>query len=297
VIIRFIGHGQHFDDEHADRFIILDDEYGLAGAQGRLAKRRLVDVRSRHAATAARQEELHGRAPAFDAVDADVSAGLLDEAVDHRQPKTGTLADRLGGEEGIERLGDDARRHADAVVAHADPHIIAGAQRFLVRGIGLIERRSTGRDGQRAARRHCVACVDGEVEQCVLELIGIRHRRPDVHVRRDRQRDLFAHCLTQEIFRRRDERVDVHRLRIERLAPREGEQSMGQPRRPLGRRGGAVHEAFEVGDTAVVETAPHHVERADDAGQDVVEVMREAAGELADGFHLLRLAELLLGQP
>ena len=37
----------------------------------------------------------------------------------------------------------------------------------------------------------------------------------------------------------------------------------------------------------------HHVEAADDAGQQVVEVVRQAAGELADGLHLLRLEELL----
>ena len=35
------------------------------------------------------------------------------------------------------------------------------------------------------------------------------------------------------------------------------------------------------------------VEIADDHGQQIVEVMRHAAGELADGFHLLRLGELL----
>ena len=36
----------------------------------------------------------------------------------------------------------------------------------------------------------------------------------------------------------------------------------------------------------------HHV--AGDAGQDVVEVVRDAAGQLADRFHLLRLAQLAL---
>ena len=33
---------------------------------------------------------------------------------------------------------------------------------------------------------------------------------------------------------------------------------------------------------------------ADDHGQEVVEVVRDAAGELADGFHLLRLPDLRL---
>ena len=36
-------------------------------------------------------------------------------------------------------------------------------------------------------------------------------------------------------------------------------------------------------------------DRAGDDGEDVVEVVRDAAGELADGLHLLRLPQLLLG--
>ena len=32
-------------------------------------------------------------------------------------------------------------------------------------------------------------------------------------------------------------------------------------------------------------------------GEDVVEIVRDAAGELADGLHLLRLAQLLLQPP
>ena len=36
-----------------------------------------------------------------------------------------------------------------------------------------------------------------------------------------------------------------------------------------------------------------HVRVADDRGEQVVEVVRDAAGEPADRFHLLRLAELL----
>src|SRR3712207_7344320 len=35
----------------------------------------------------------------------------------------------------------------------------------------------------------------------------------------------------------------------------------------------------------------HEVERTDDAGEQVVEVVRDAAGELADRLHLLRLAQ------
>ena len=50
----------------------------------------------------ARQVDLDGRAVAFLAVDLDVAAGLLDEAVHHAEAEAGALADLLGGEEGLE---------------------------------------------------------------------------------------------------------------------------------------------------------------------------------------------------
>ena len=44
------------------------------------------------------------------------------------------------------------------------------------------------------------------------------------------------------------------------------------------------------------ELALQGVEVADDDGQQVVEIVRDAAGELADGLHLLRLAQRFLGR-
>ena len=66
-------------------------------------------------------------------------------------------------------------------------------------------------------------------------------------------------------------------------------------------RRGALHRALrrqqipiEVGGPALRHAHLHHLQAAADAGQQIVEVVREAAGQLADGFHLLRLAKLLL---
>jgi hypothetical protein len=53
----------------------------------------------------ARQEQADGRADALLALDLDVAARLLDEAIDHRQAKARALPQRLGRVEGIEDLG------------------------------------------------------------------------------------------------------------------------------------------------------------------------------------------------
>ena len=60
----------------------------------------------------ARQIELDGGAVSGLAVDRDVSAGLLDEAVDLAQSESGALTGRLGGEERVDGARDHVRRHA-----------------------------------------------------------------------------------------------------------------------------------------------------------------------------------------
>ncbi len=56
----------------------------------------------------------------------DIAAGLLDDAIDRRQPEAGALADLLGREERLEDLFDDVGRNADAGIAHLDQHIVGG---------------------------------------------------------------------------------------------------------------------------------------------------------------------------
>jgi hypothetical protein len=74
----------------------------------------------------ARQEEMDGRAEALLALDLDVAARLLDEAIDHRQAKARALPQRLGRKEGIEDLAQHIGRHAHARVGDADLDIVAG---------------------------------------------------------------------------------------------------------------------------------------------------------------------------
>jgi len=70
---------------------------------------------------------------------------------------------------------------------------------------------------------------------------------------------------------------------------------MRQRRRALGRGGRSIHEAQDVVVTACGHAATDDAEGTRDPGQEVVEVVGDAAGQLADGVHLLALAQLLLG--
>src|SRR3546814_1088826 len=79
--------------------------------------------------------------------DADAAAVGAHHAVADREADAGALADRLGGEEGIEDARADFGRHAGAAVAHGDAHLPAGCPlgRSLGREIGSGEDRKSTR--------------------------------------------------------------------------------------------------------------------------------------------------------
>ena len=75
-----------------------------------------------------------------------------------------------------------------------------------------------------------------------------------------------------------------YKLWIERLPAREGEQAVSQGSRALRRCHGGVDVTLELPRPALADSALHQVERADDAGQEIVEVMSEPAGELTRAY-------------
>src|SRR5574338_214435 len=60
------------------------------------------------------------------ASDAHAAARLLDEAIHHGQAQAAAHAELLGGEEGLENVGQNAPVHAGAIVADGDLHVVAG---------------------------------------------------------------------------------------------------------------------------------------------------------------------------
>ena len=86
--------------------------------------------------------------------------------------------------------------------------------------------------------------------------------------------------------------IDVERDRLEDLLAAEGEQLARQRRRAIGGVQDLVHLR---GHRRVrLDAVRHQLGIAADRGQQVVEVVRDAAGEPADRLHLLGLAQLIL---
>ena len=106
------------------------------------------------------------------------------------------------------------------------------------------------------------------------------------------QVDVLAQQAPQHLLEIAGERVQVEDVRLQHLSPAEGEELPCQARGAIGgieyllniRRVGAFTR----------QVGHHHRAVARDDGEKVVEVVGDATGELANGFHLLRLLQLRL---
>ena len=227
------------------------------------------------------------------AFDRHVPAGLAHEAVDLAQPEPGAGPALLGGEERVERLIDHLGGHASAGVANGDEHILAGHEAGPG-GLRLVQHGVGGLDDELAAIRHGIARVDHEVEHRVLELVAVGVGLPQFVGQNGLEPDRLAEAAPQKLRHAGHQLVGVELRRRERLLAGKGEQLLDQ-------RGGApaallgARQIFFDFDVALGEAPRREIEAADDNGEHVVEVVRDAAGQLTDRFHLAGLAQRLLG--
>ena len=228
-------------------------------------------------------------------IDLHVPARLLDEAVDHREPEARALALRLGGEERLEDLLDQLRRHAASGVGDGEHHVAAGRHLLVAAGVVVVEEGVGELDGELAAARHRVAGVDREIEHRGLDLDRIDESVPEPAGEHGLDLDRLADCAAHHVVHAGDEPAHIDDLGLERLTAPEGEQLLGELRPARHARHGVRHAALGA---LVADDVPG--EQLQVSGHDleqVVEVVRDAAGELADRLEFLSLGEFRLGAP
>ena len=145
---------------------------------------------------------------------------------------------------------------------------------------------------QFAAFGHGVARIDREIQNRVLELGLIDQCLPEARRRFHMDFDRLAEAALQQIEHPDQHAVGVRRLGLESLLPGERKQAVGEldpahdridrPARPVG--------ILRV----VLEVVGDQFEIAEDRGQKIIEIVRDTAGQLTDGFHFLRLAQRFL---
>jgi len=132
--------------------------------------------------------------------------------------------------------------------------------------------------------------VQGQVEHGALHLSRVGQSVPQTPGDNRLHLDALADRAAEHLGHVGDLPTKVHHLGLQGLAPREGEQLAGQ----LGGAVGAVQGVLDpLLAFAVLHVAGDQLEIAADDLQDVVEVVRHPAGQVAHRFHALRPAPAL----
>src|ERR1019366_1610224 len=121
---------------------------------------------------------------------------------------------------------------------------------------------------------------------------GIGLDQPELRAEVGFQQNILVDEPLQHALGAADQGVEIERARAADLAPSEGEQLLGEGGRAFAGAADFLNRrSLGIVCRKVVE---EHVAVAVDDGQQVVEVVGDAAGEASDGLHFLRLQQLLL---
>ncbi|MFZ0209430.1 MAG: hypothetical protein WAL59_25525 [Roseiarcus sp.] len=146
-------------------------------------------------------------------------------------------------------------------------------------------------DRKRAAIGHRVASIDGEVQESVLELIRIATHEPEGLFDRNIHSDGIADRPAEQFLYCPNQRADIDRPRIHGLSTRKSQEPVCQSSCAIRRRRGAVEESVEIANATLRDASLDKFEGADYTLQKIVEIVRDTAGQLAEGLHFLALSE------
>ena len=135
---------------------------------------------------------------------------------------------------------------------------------------------------------HGVAGVERQIEDRGGQLIGVDGGDAGFVLEHRFDLDMLAERRPQQLGGVDDQRVDVDLARLQRLLAGEREQMLGEIRAACG--GVVDHPGDGRELRLLLDRVRQDLDGSGDDRQDIVEIMRDAAGELAEGFHLSRTA-------
>ena len=147
-------------------------------------------------------------------------------------------------------------------------------------------------DGELAPFRHGVAGIDDEVHQDLLDLSGIGLQPPQLLIKDGDEIDILSDETSEHLSQIVHDGIQVDHFRLQHLTPAERQKLSGQCAGLFtGLLDGVQFPANRIG-FAHIRQQDLRISRDD--GQQIVEVMRDAARKLSHDFHFLSLAQLLL---
>ncbi len=148
---------------------------------------------------------------------------------------------------------------------------------------------------QLATLRHGILRIHDQVHDDLFELPGVGAGVSGVGGEARDQFDVFADQGPQQPLHVADHAVDVDDLQFQELLAAERQQLPGQGRGAVGGLLDRLHLVVHV--AAFFQLLQQHLGVSGDHHQQVVEVVRDAAGQPAHRIHLLRLPQLLFQLP
>src|SRR5262249_688852 len=152
-----------------------------------------------------------------------------------------------------------------------------GARLRVLADVGLVEVDVRGLDGEAAALGHGITRVDGQVHDDLLELPRIGFHHPEIGRAPCHQADVLPNNPAQELVHVGHDNVEVQYLGLEHLFAAEGEKLASQRSRTLTRG----YHLQQLGIAGIIRGQRVHddLAEADDGGEQIVEVVRHAAGQ------------------
>ena len=182
--------------------------------------------------------------------------------------------------------------HPRARVTDRQPHVFP---RLGVHGelrIGLVQHHVGRLQRHRAPAGHRITGVQRQVHDHLVHLSRIGPQRPEIVGQRRAQLDLLANDPFQHGAQFGDDHIQVQHPRFRDIPPAEAEQLLGQAGCPLAR----LPDMYRVPPQRVgrIQFPLQQMRAQLDNGQQVVEIVGDAACQPAQRFHLLRLLDLPL---
>ena len=181
-------------------------------------------------------------------------------------------------------------RHAGACVADLDLDVPPGRQVLVLVGQRRVDLRIGRAHAEGTAVRHRIARVGSEIEQDPLQLGTTKPRPPQLFVELHAVLDLLTEHAAQHGFEAGDGSVHIDRRDIAGRSTAEREQLLGDPGGTLGGVADVVQGVY--GRCPGSQAALGQLHVVEDHGQHVVEVVRDAAGELPQALRAAKLFEL-----
>jgi hypothetical protein len=221
------------------------------------------------------------------------AAALFGKSARHRQPQPGAFPDWLRRKERIRRTGQGHVVHTDTGIRDRQAYIgaclqVDGMPMRLIRMDLLV----CSPQCQHAHARHCVASIRAQVDQHGFQLALVSEQRRQVRLQIQPHLDPMAQRVRQDLVHAILHGDRIYGFGAQIPLAREIQQALGDRGSTFGRV--QDHARPAVHHVGVRVATLYRRPAAHDRLQHIVDIVRDAAGQLAKSLHTQSVCEFLL---